>query len=97
MGVKLVDLEYRDEEKFDAVMPMAMDRPHYPPNMRISLTKRELEKCECAVDEFDMGDIVDMRVFGVVTAVRKDEFGECVEIQIQRLGLENENNEEAGE
>jgi hypothetical protein len=93
-GGKLVDLELDDESKLDAVMPIAMpDRPDYPYGLRISLTEKELAKLNLEPD-CNVGDLVDMRCFGVVTSVSIDQRnGEqtCrVEIQIQRMAISDE-------
>ena len=41
----MVDMELSDEEKFDAVMPIAMpNKPDYPYGLRLCLTGKELEK-----------------------------------------------------
>lgn len=89
---KLVDLELTDEEKLDAVMPMPMDRPDYPFGLKICLTHKELEKLDLEAD-CDIGDMIDMRCFGEVTSVSKDGENSRVEIQIQKISVENESDE----
>lgn len=86
---KMVDLELDDEDKLDAFMPIPMpDKPRYPYGLRICLCKDELEKL--GLDLPDVGDVVDLRAFGEVTSVSDGEGGRRVEIQIQRLSIENE-------
>jgi hypothetical protein len=90
---KLVDMELDDEDKLDMVMPYTMDRPDYPCGLRICLTDSELKKLGLEAD-CDEGDMIDIRAFGVVTSIHK-EAGNCrVEIQIQKMALEEEMSEE---
>jgi hypothetical protein len=96
---KLVDMELDDEDKLDACTPLPMpDRPKYPYGLRICLTHNELEKLGLEAD-CDIGDIIDLRAFAVVTSVSKGE-GEYegkyarVELQIEKLQVENESTEE---
>lgn len=93
---KLVDMELDDESKYDAVQPIPMsEKPDYPYGLRISLTEKELKKLGIAAPE-NIGDMIDMRCFGVVTSVssykQEGEGGDCcrVEIQIQKLAVESE-------
>lgn len=91
---KLVDLELDDEDKLDAAMPIPMaTKPDYPYGCRICLTHKELEKLGLTTD-CDVGDMIDMRCFGEVTSISKD--GDCcrVEIQIQKMAMEDEMGEE---
>lgn len=96
--MKLVDMELDDEQKTDFCAPIACDRPDYPYGLRVSLDQGSLDKLKKPASAFSVGDMVDMRCFGVVTSVSQDasESGERgrVEIQIQKLGMENENTEE---
>jgi hypothetical protein len=91
---RMVDMELDDEEKLDAVMPIAMpDRPDYPYGLRICLTQRELTKLGLEAD-CEIGDLIDIRAFGEVTSISKNDGPngpDCrVEIQLQRLSLEDE-------
>ena len=95
---KLVDLELDDEDKLDAAMPIPMaDRPDYPYGLRICLTEKELAKLDLS-DDCEVGDMIDMRCFGVVTSFSKNDTeggSSCrVEIQIQRMAVENEMTED---
>lgn len=99
---KLVDMELDDEDVIDTVMPIpSFDRPRYPCGLRICLTHKELEKLGLAAD-CDIGDVIDLRAFAVVTSCsqNKTESGEdeCrVELQIEKLAIENESTEDMGE
>lgn len=93
----MVDMELSEEERYDAVLPIAMpDKPQYPCGLRICLTHNELEKlgleADCAI-----GDVIDLRAFAVVTSVSSSDgdFGpSCrVELQIEKLAIENEADE----
>lgn len=95
---KLVDMEYDDEASLDAVMPIAMpEKPRHPYYLMITLTDRELTMLNLS-HEVERGDVIDLRAFAVVTSVTKsdNEFGgkSCrVELQIQKLAVENESDE----
>jgi hypothetical protein len=90
---KLVDLELSDEDKLDTAMPIPMARPDYPPGTRICLCDAELEKLGLDAD-CDEGDMIDIRAFGVVTSVHKENGNNRVEIQLTRMAVENEMEEE---
>jgi hypothetical protein len=96
---KLVSLEYDDEDKHDNGIEIAgkSTKPDYPWGLRISLTKKELDKLGLS-DNPDIGDLIDMRAFAVVTSVSKhdgEQGSECrVELQIQRMAVENEMDED---
>lgn len=93
----MANLEMSDEDKIDAIKPMAVDTPDYPYGLRICLTHRELEKLDLD-DDVEVGDFIDMRCFGEVTAVSKNagpngENSCRVEIQITRMRVESEDRE----
>lgn len=95
---KLVDMELDDESKLDMAMPIAMpDRPDYPYGLRICLTEKELEKLGLPVP--DAGDYLDLRGMACVTSVSCDkrESGDTcrVELQIEKIAVENEDTEDA--
>ena len=96
---KMVDLELSDEDKIDLSMPFIggmHDQPDYPYGLKISLTERELEKMGLKPD-CDIGDVLDLRAFATVTSVstekRDGKETARVELQIERLALENESDE----
>ena len=86
---KLIDLELSDDDKLDASMPLPMARPDYPPGLRICLCTSELEKLGLDAD-CDEGDMIDIRAFGIVTSVHKENGNNRVEIQLIRMAVENE-------
>jgi hypothetical protein len=95
----LVDLELDDEDKIDTMCPTAiMDVPDYPWGTKIILTHRELEKLGLDIGDCSIGDLIDMRCFGVVTCISSNRgpMGpeDRVEIQIQKMAIENEADEE---
>ncbi len=91
---KMVDLELDDEDKMDAAMPMPMpDKPDYPYGVRICLCRPEMKKLELDASQCNVGDVIDLRCFGEVTSVSADR----VEIQIQKMAVENEMDEEPDE
>lgn len=96
--MKLVDLELDDEEKTDFCAPMPCGRPDYPYGTRVSFDQGTLRKLKKSAGDFAVSDMIYMRCFGVVTSISADasESGtnERVEIQIQKIGMGNENTEE---
>ena len=95
---KLISMELDDEDKMDMGMPIPMpSKPDYPYGLRISLTHKELEKLGLDAD-CEFGDMLDMRCFATVTSVSKHEVnGEgtcCVELQIEKMSVEDEMDEE---
>ncbi len=94
MGAKLVDMELDDESKLDMAVPEIAKKPDYPWGLRISLTEKELAKLGLDAD-CDIGDMIDLRAFAVVTSVSKnkrDDGDESVrvELQIEKMAAENE-------
>jgi len=95
---KMVDMELDDEDKLDSTAPIAMpQKPDYPYGLRICLTTKELAKLGLEPD-CDIDDVIDLRAFAVVTGCfrNKIEGGqeECrVELQIQKLAIEQESEE----
>ena len=93
---KLVDLELDDEDKVEMTYPICgvSTQPDYPWGTRITLTHREMDKMGLSPDDCNVGDLVDMRCFGVVTSVSSSQTSgstnSCVEIQIQKMSVENE-------
>ena len=97
---KLIDLELDDEDKLDAVMPIVMpSKPDYPYGLRITLTHKELEKLGLELP--DVGDVIDLRAFATVTNVwcSSGDGGDCcrVELQIEKIAVENEMTEDEDE
>lgn len=95
---KLVNMELTDDEKIDAMMPCVgiSNGPDYPYGLRICLTEKELEKLDLKPD-CEVGDVIDLRAFAVITSVsteqRDGRNSARVELQIERLAVENENDE----
>ena len=86
---KMVDLELDDEDKLDAIMPMPMAKPDYPFGLRICLCGPEMGKLKLDPTDVKIGDYLDIRAFGEITSVSR----ERVEIQLQRMSVENETDE----
>ena len=93
----LVDMEMDDDDKLDNGLAPVTDvkapKPDYPWGLRISLTHRELKKLKLEAD-CNIGDLIDMRCFAVVTSISKDSSSSgdtCrVELQIQKIAVEDE-------
>jgi len=88
----LINLEYDDEEMADQASPAIAEKPQYPYGTRICLTGRELEKAQLPLPK--VGDEIDLRCFGCVTSVSDDGSGQRVEIQIEKLRLENDEDDD---
>lgn len=100
---KMVSMERTPAEKVEEAMEMmspAVSMPDYPYGLTISLDETDLEKLDLDAD-CEVGDMIDLRAFAMVTSVskRQQDGQDCcrVELQIQRLAIENENEEEPGE
>ena len=85
-------LEYDDEEMIDHAMPTLPDKPQYPYGLKICLTSPELKKLDLDTD-CNVGDVIDLRAFAEVTSISKDGDICRIELQIQKLAIENENQE----
>jgi hypothetical protein len=93
----MADMAYSDDEKLEQMMPMPMsDRPDYPCGLCICLTQVELDKLGIEAD-CDVGDVIDLRAFASVKSVTKSGDNCRVELQIEKLAIENEMDEEVGD
>jgi len=94
---KMVDMELDDEDQIDAVTPIALpEKPQFPYGLRICLTHSELRKLDLDAD-CEIGDTIDIRAFAEVTSISKDGDNCRIELQIQKLAVEDENTEEMEE
>lgn len=98
---KMVDMELDDESVLDMAMPVGLEpggkKPRYPYNLMITLTNIELDKLKLS-HECEVGDVIDLRAFAVVTSRSEIETEHSVkacrvELQIQKLAVENESDE----
>jgi hypothetical protein len=93
----MVDLSLTTDEQEEAMESMAPDaRPRYPYGCCIFLDEKTLEKLDLDTD-VDVGDTIDLRAFGEVTGVHKSGDSCRVEIQLIRMAVENEADEEPGD
>ncbi len=90
---KLVDMEMDDERQLDHPMPIPMERARYPYGLRICLCDGELEKLGLGAD-CDEGDYLDIRAFATVISVHKEAGANRVELQIEKMSVECEDDEE---
>ena len=95
-----VDLRYNDEDREDDMMTAPagiafgrQPKPQYPYSMKVSFSEKELRKMKCSARDFKVGEILDIRAMGAVTAVREEEGNCCVEVQLERIACENEDDE----
>lgn len=95
-----VDLGKTPEEKAEEAKPMVSQVADYSYRHCISLNQEDLDKLDMD-DDFEVGDIIHLSAFAQVTsASRRMVDGKpecCVELQIQKLAVEDESTEEAGE
>lgn len=101
---KLIDLAYTDEEMMDSSFPASCctitpnkpKGPTYPYGLMISLTEKELKKMKADVPE--IGDYIDLRAFATVTSVSEYDNADgqtCrIELQIEKIAIEDENDED---
>lgn len=87
---KLVDLSYSADEIEDRYSAMADEvRPSCPSGLCMRFTDRELDKL--GLDEMpDKGDMIDLRAFGTVVHAENGRGGRVVEIQFDKIAVENE-------
>lgn len=93
---KMVDMRRSDDEKVAEMKPDPLGGNDYPYGLCLSLTERELEKLDLD-DDCEVGDMIDIRAMGRVTSVSKNQSDgkdRCrIEIQIESIGLEDEDHE----
>jgi hypothetical protein len=94
-------MELDDEDKMDALMPIAMpEKPDFPYGLRISLTEKEMAKLHLVHEVAEVGGTVHGHFMARVTSVSATESdgANCcrIELQIEDLDIESED-EENGE
>lgn len=94
---RMVDLEMDDEETFDLPAPLKSIALKYPPELRIALRDRTLDKCGLDCGDFKKDDEVEVKCCGIVTEVSDGQGGRRVEIQITHIEVEEEGEGEAEE
>lgn len=100
--IVMTSMEYDDEDKLDACLPISMsDRPDYPYSLRICLTEKEFKKLGLDPSVAVVGGIVHLHALARITSVSaedRESGSSCrVEMQIEDLAVESEDeeNEEA--
>lgn len=69
----MVSLELTDEEKLDTACPVAvMDTPDYPWGTRITLNDAILEKFDCDIGDFKVGEVLLLKCVARVTGLSSD-------------------------
>lgn len=96
----MVSMELTDDEKLDAVTPIAMpDKPEFPYGMRICLTEAEFEKLKIDPAEAFVGGTFHLFGMARITNVSESDGPNgktCrVECQIEDLAIESEDLENA--
>ncbi len=90
-------LELDDDDKLDAVMPIATDKPDFPWGTRICLTEKEFAKMGLDPALAEVGGMVHGHFMGRITSVSASDHesgSSCrVEIQMESLALESEDEE----
>lgn len=94
---QLADMELDDDDKLDAHGPLPLPKiPTHPYGLKICLTHRELEKLGLEAT-CEVGDYLHLIAFATVTHVSKDDSGTCVELQIEKMAIEDEMAEVEGD
>lgn len=88
-------MEYDDEDQEDMAIPAMPEKPQFPYGLRISLSEKEIDKCECDPEDVKVGDLIHLtEVFARVTSVNHNdgEGGKTSrwELQIEHLNIEDE-------
>jgi hypothetical protein len=85
-----------EEEQLDAVLPIAMDKPEFPPELCICLTDKTLEKLgldpQAAAGQ--IGGLVEIRAMARITSANIREDCARVELQIEDMCVESEDDDE---
>lgn len=95
---QLVSTEMSDEQKLDMAMPCfpGRDTPDFPYGMKIQMDEWLLDRLKLDQD-VEVGDLLDMRCFAVVTSVRKEQTNgksTCtVCLTIEKVAIESESEE----
>lgn len=84
-----VDMEMDDESQLDTVMPMAMERPRFPPGLMIHLRDEQLKALGLDTD-CDEGMELEFSAVAVVRSVHKEDGNCCVMLQIEKMRTEEE-------
>lgn len=96
MASRWADLEYSDEEMLDKATEAGVPtQASHPYGMRSCLTGRELEMCQLPMPS--VGDMLHMSMMGTVTHVSDGPDGCRVEVQWEKVRLEDEDTEEEDE
>ncbi len=90
---KLVSMELDDEDQIAGPSPYpTLPRFKFPPGLRICLNEDQLEKLKLEAN-CDEGDFIHLFAFATVTSVHKENGGKRVELQIEKMAVENESKE----
>ncbi len=94
----MVSMEFSDDEKLDAIMPIPMPKgPEFPCGLRCCLTEAEFQKLDLDPSEAEVGGMFHGHFMARITSVSSSEgeSGKCcrVEFQIEDLEIESEDAE----
>lgn len=95
---KMVSTEMDDDQKFDMMIPSfpGRDTPDYPYGVKLQFDEWLLDRLGLSQD-VDVGDVLDMRAFAVVTSVRKEQTDGkstcCVCLTLEKIAVEDEADE----
>lgn len=94
---QLVDMELDAGEKLGSEIPTSLlGAPDHPHGLKITLTQIELKKLGLEAT-CEVGDYLHLVAFATVTHVTKHDGGTRVELQIEKLAVEDEMAEAEGD
>ena len=99
---KMTDLALTDSEKMGSDVPcVQMDRPRYPYGLSLSFDQGVLDKLQLDIKDANVGDVIDLRAFATITSISQHDNADGaqgrVELQIEKIALENEATESTEE
>lgn len=86
MAKVMVDMELDDEDKIDAIMPIAMpSKPDYPYGLRLCLTAKEMEKLGLDPADLLIGGMIHLHAIAKITdiSITDNEAGKNARAELQ--------------
>lgn len=90
MASPMVSLELDDEDQYDYPTPIAMEKPDFPPGMRISLTQQVFDKLDLDPSLAKPGAIFHGHFMARIEHVSIGTDHCCIEAQIVAMQIEDD-------